>query len=428
LPEDLNIVLTGGGWGHGHGMSQYGARAQAEAGRTWGQILRSYYSGISIVDRGAENVRVLINSASSMAVGGPETYTAKWAGGTTIATSDSERPYMRVRSTSAGVAVDRSASRSGPWTQIATGTRNVYFYPAGSLMPVIQGSQIRYYRGYVEAYRRSSTTMYAVNHLSMDRYLYGVVPREMPAGWHLIGLRAQAVAARSYSAWKKANASSSASYDICATTQCQVYGGYGYRTSPTASITVIENSRTNDAVDATSGMTMVSDGQPIFAEFHSSSGGYTAQGSRSYLAPVADPWDATYSPYYRWTATMSVAAIESHWPSIGRLVSIGSIHRDGSGPWGGRVIDMTLTGTDGSSTITGGAFNAAFAWPTVSNGTRSRLFTISLDNASVRPDHRRGCACGSATRATALGRSMTPSRSGPPDRPTVRVSSPIQVG
>jgi stage II sporulation protein D len=382
LPSDLKLIMTGGGWGHGHGMSQYGARAQAEAGRTWQQILHSYYTGVSITDRGNESLRVLVDSGTSVAVGGPETYTAKWAGGATIASNSATYPYMRVRATSEGVAVDRAANVGGPWSQFTTGTRSVYFYPSGSIMPVLEGSRIRYYRGYIAAYRRGSTTMYAINHLTMDRYLYGVVPREMPAGWHSVGLRAQAVAARSYSAWKKNNASSTSSYDICATTQCQVYGGYGYRESPSGPIILKENSRTNDAVNATSGMTMVSGGEPIFAEFHSSSGGHTSQGSRPYLAPVADPWDEVYSPHYRWTGVVPVSQIEAHWPAIGRLVSISNIVRDGDGPWGGRFVSLRLNGTAGYADLTGGSLPSAFSWPTHSSGLRSRLFSIGIFDAT----------------------------------------------
>lgn len=377
LPTDLTLLMRGGGWGHGHGMGQYGARAQAEAGKTWREILHSYYTGVDINKVDGQSLRVLVSTGSSVIVGGPESYTAKFAGGTKIATNSATYPYMRVRVTADGVAVDRGGSPTGPWNNIALGTKSVYFYPAATdpLMPVVFGSKLQYYRGYIKAYRRSDTTMYAVNHLSMDRYLYGVVPREMPASWHSVGLRAQAVAARSYSAWKKSNASSTASYDICATTQCQVYGGYGYRSAPTASITKLENARTNEAVDVTSGYTMLSAGAPIFAEFHSSSGGHTSQGSRSYLAPVADPWDATYSPYNRWDARVKVSEVNAKWPAIGQLSSIKSVVRDGDGPWGGRVESLTLVGTASSLTVSGSAFRNAFSWPSHGDGIRSTLFS-----------------------------------------------------
>ena len=56
------FVLTGGGWGHGVGMSQYGAQAQALAGRSAAQILRYYYTGTaltSVADSSDIRVQVL---------------------------------------------------------------------------------------------------------------------------------------------------------------------------------------------------------------------------------------------------------------------------------------------------------------------------------------------------------------------------------
>lgn len=44
-----NIVFTTKGWGHGVGMSQYGANGMANAGYNYTQILKHYYTGISIV-------------------------------------------------------------------------------------------------------------------------------------------------------------------------------------------------------------------------------------------------------------------------------------------------------------------------------------------------------------------------------------------
>lgn len=46
-----NIVFTTKGWGHGVGMSQYGANGMANAGYSYSQILKHYYTGISIVKK-----------------------------------------------------------------------------------------------------------------------------------------------------------------------------------------------------------------------------------------------------------------------------------------------------------------------------------------------------------------------------------------
>ena len=67
-----------------------------------------------------------------------------------------------------------------------------------------------------------------MNVLSMDDYVKGVVPREMPASWEPDAVRSQAVAARTYAAFDRA-AHPTRSYQTCDTTSCQVYGGVGVR-------------------------------------------------------------------------------------------------------------------------------------------------------------------------------------------------------
>jgi stage II sporulation protein D len=54
------FVISGRGWGHGVGMSQYGAYGQANAGRTYEQILAHYYTGTEIGSEGRKVVRVLL--------------------------------------------------------------------------------------------------------------------------------------------------------------------------------------------------------------------------------------------------------------------------------------------------------------------------------------------------------------------------------
>ena len=43
-----NIVFTTKGYGHGVGMSQYGANEMAKSGYSYSQILKHYYTGVSL--------------------------------------------------------------------------------------------------------------------------------------------------------------------------------------------------------------------------------------------------------------------------------------------------------------------------------------------------------------------------------------------
>ena len=138
--------------------------------------------------------------------------------------------------------------------------------------------------------------MTVINHLSMQEYLYGVVPCEMVYAWHIEALKTQAVCARSYAYTAGFGSATNISkpYTICDTTSSQVYKGYG-----------AERKSTNEAVDATRGKIIYYNGKPARAYYSSTSGGstenvedvwgtpqgYLRQVSDIYeLDPELDPW------------------------------------------------------------------------------------------------------------------------------------------
>ena len=104
-----------------------------------------------------------------------------------------------------------------------------------------------------------------INRLLIDEYLYGVVPEEMPASWNIEALKAQAVAARTFALYDKLDRKhTQEGFDVCVTTDCQVYGGMDS-----------EAATTNKAIDATKGEVIVYLNQPICSVFHAASGGQT---------------------------------------------------------------------------------------------------------------------------------------------------------
>lgn len=113
-----------------------------------------------------------------------------------------------------------------------------------------------------------------INHLPIEQYLYGVVPREMPATWPREALMAQAVAARTYALYIRSK-SRDKDYHVVATTASQVYGGYDS-----------EIAATNGAVDVTRGQVITHDGKLIVAYFHSNSGGHTEDAENVWSADL----------------------------------------------------------------------------------------------------------------------------------------------
>ncbi|MFZ5562416.1 MAG: SpoIID/LytB domain-containing protein [Thermodesulfobacteriota bacterium] len=118
------------------------------------------------------------------------------------------------------------------------------------------------YRGHVVAFCDVDGVS-VVNHVDIEPYLYGVVPREVPASWPMQALMAQAVASRTYALYIKQK-SEDQPYDVKATVASQMYGGYD-----------AEMPGTSQAVDATRGQVMTYNGNLIVAYFHANSGGYT---------------------------------------------------------------------------------------------------------------------------------------------------------
>lgn len=370
------LVIDGRGYGHGRGMSQWGARGMAEAGKPWRAILAHYYRGTTVSRRApGERIRVLIRSGESIVVGSSGRYEVRWNDGRSAGVSDAKRRYMRVRRAGGHYVVEQSRSPSGPWQGRTRSRRHVVFVRGKAPLEVFAGTTSRLYRGTIEVRGGVQGRVEAINHLPIEEYLMGVVPRETPASWAVQALRAQAVAARSYATALKDRARKK-TYDICATTACQVYGGYGSRATPSSKAAPSERERTTAAVMSTQRTVLTYRGRPIIAEYSSSSGGMTASGKdRPYLSAVPDPADRI-SPYHTWRRRIDGEQIGRAFPGLGRVVSVSVRSRDGAGTWGGRVRTVRIVGSRRRVDIPGGTFASRLS-------LRSRWYTFAAPAAFV---------------------------------------------
>ncbi|MHB8510970.1 MAG: SpoIID/LytB domain-containing protein [Actinomycetota bacterium] len=384
FPADTELTVDGHGWGHGFGMGQYGAIGYAKQGKTWTQILSTYYPGTTLSDRSAETIRVYLRQTSSAVVTSTsQPFSVYWLGGSNkVAQSSTQYPFLRASVSGSQITISRGASENGPWTNVASSSQEAVFHPGNDPLGLVSSSasSIRYYRGLIEVrLPQSASQAIVMNELGMEPYLDGVVPREMSGDWPADAVRAQAVAARSYAAARKDAARRAGKlYDICATDSCQVYGGYAKASSPSETPTVIEEQGSNDAVQYTQGKVLTYNGSVIEAEYSSSTGGYTSPGSVGWEKAVFDAGDS-FSPFHNWTTTVTAGDIESAWPSIGALTNVQVTRRNGYGDWGGRVVDMTLDGTSGSVSISGDDFRSAL-------GLRSNWFFVHLPSTWVELD------------------------------------------
>jgi stage II sporulation protein D len=266
------VVVTGRGWGHGVGMSQWGARGYALHHWTWTRILAHYYRGTRLSTTANVTVRVLLGSSQSR-------MTVACAAGMRVgdATGRVFPVPAKTYGVGAGLVVDGHRLRSP-----------AAFYCDRA--PIEWDG--RAYHGVLVVWSGAGK-LAAVDAVDLEDYVRGVIGDEMPHSWPLAALEAQAVAARSYAL---ATMHPGRRFDVYADDRSEMYGGIGAETPGTLY-----------AASQTEGRILTYDGRVATTYFFSSSGGRTADvqdvwpklGAVPYLRSVADPYDKA-SPVHTW--------------------------------------------------------------------------------------------------------------------------------
>jgi SpoIID/LytB domain protein len=355
-----DVQISGHGYGHGRGMSQWGARGYAvDHGWTATQILDHYYGGTRVGNVGNPDITVEL-----LSYGGLDVALTAPVLNVNGATVPGGAPAVLVhRNPNGTFKVLRGNSCTGGWSGWLDGLASgVTIASAATADPsthlqVCEAGQVRGFRGVIQAVNTGSSSA-MVNRLPLNSYLMGVVPREMPASWADLGggkglqaLRAQAVAARSY-AW----ASQRNGYaKTCDTTACQVYGGeYVQRFGGARQ--VLEDPRSNTAISGTAGVVRFNGAnQAVRTEFSSSTGGWTAGGV---FPAVEDLGDGTAAnPNHNWSLSIDVSTLAARLGTAA-IVGLSVTQRNGLGADGGRVLQVTVETTGGTRTFTGAQFRS----------------------------------------------------------------------
>jgi stage II sporulation protein D len=392
VPTLPDMTFYGRGYGHGVGLSQYGARGRALAGQLAPAILAHYYAKTTLGTRSSATiVRVLLLTGFAATPVKPLTVLGL-GGGWTIDGIATTFPA------NARLTVAPTAPKATTWNLRVTSSTSVvlaakvvsgslYVRPAGAtslLQLVSKATTKNVYRGFFRI--RLTTTALVVNHVGIERYLRGVVPLEMPSTWPAESLKAQAIAARSYALYR---VHPTGLFDVYDDTRSQVYRGRR-----------VETTATNAIIMKTAGTVLLNGTSLVNALFHSADGGWTENnenvfvassgaivaGPVSYLrgrsdrAPDGTSYDKA-SPYATWhTATYSAAALSSilaadSRTNVGALSALDLSHRGVSG----RLISVTLVGALGTKTVSGDVFRAAFnaARPVADPALRGTLFDLA---------------------------------------------------
>lgn len=383
-PSSGTLNLTGHGWGHGHGMSQYGAYGAAQQGKTWQQIVDFYYPNtvrtaignplirVDVTSHLGNTTRLVAESGLRASFGTAYDQASSFelptetSGGAAVREWRVVRPTLKPGTPSKPVlqyVLTTGEVRTSPMT--VTGSQVNFANPGTGLTRAFTGtstSTSRVYRGELRGALIGSAgaeSLVPVAAMPLDTYLRSVVPSEMPSSWSAAALGAQAVAARTYANYGREHPRNTAFYDTCPTTACQVFNGYQLKSG--SSTTTYEYASSNSAITATAGVVLKYNGSTAFTEFSSSNGGWSSDGGKPYLVPQQDPYDGiAANPNHTWRTSISVSSIQSNWPSIGTFTQLRITARDGNGEWGGRVRQLVVEGTQGSVTISGFTFQARF--------------------------------------------------------------------
>jgi stage II sporulation protein D len=336
LAASTNFTIRGAGFGHGIGLSQYGAYGYAAHGSNWKDIVLHYYKGTSLGNAAGRTIRVLMQTGKG----------SMWFNGATDAGPkklDPNASYRIVRKGLNQVQLRDSQNKKlgifeAPLT--ISSSANSVVLQGRSLNGLTDGR----YRGSLEVRPGLFGGLTVVNALPLDDYVKGVIVGEMPTSWPQEALQAQSVVARSYALVTDAGG---AVFDQYPDTRSQMYYGMSRETSGT-----------NQAVDATAGQVVMYGDTVASTYYFSTSGGRTENIENSwpgtapvaYLKSVDDPYD-TASPYHRWRRAYSSKGLGAklHGWVKGKLREV-KVTQRGVSP---RIVQAEIVGSKGSTLVTG---------------------------------------------------------------------------
>ena len=356
------FTFTGSGWGHGVGMSQWGARGMAAAGKSSTEILTHYYTGTEVASRSVSNdLKVLIGER----VG---TFTLVTGGTTTVLGVGTVGAGATIRLTRSG----NSTVVSGALSRTVEGGVLIQFAGAGDLKVSPPGYSYRY--GMLGIWPDAGGGLRAViGGLSMQQYLYGL--GEMPSSWPAEALKAQATASRTFGQ-KRRDARGGADFDLYGSVWHQAYTGTKFQAPAWTA-----------AVDATANRVVTHNGTLIDAVYSASSGGHTENSEVVWVSPVPymrgvpDPYDAGGgNPHAGWSRTYTGAQLGS-WFGVGTVTRVEILPPLGVS---GRTDRATirLTGTGGTTSVGGTSFRSTVNSKSPSAPLMSTKYTVAASGSS----------------------------------------------
>jgi SpoIID/LytB domain protein len=370
------VTFYGSGWGHGLGLSQWGAYGLANLGWSSTEILTHFYSGtkVSTITEEPGDIRIALASAEDAlhlsAEAGPVRLSVKQpVGGTLVGKIPAGETWI-VRSVDGAYEVHDAAGDvvgGQTWGNESSDLFATYA-DHGARVTVPEGGAT-YNRGTLEfnlTACANGCSLRLILRVPFEEYLLGI--GEVPSSWPKEALRAQAVAARSFALYKlrKYGLQPSCNCHLTDGSNDQVYIGWDKEGGP-------DGERWVKAVTSTAGSVVTYKGAVALTVFTASDGGHTEDlnvqwgtplAAYPYLAGVCDPGDYTAAnPWTDWNRQFTAAALTSalvpYTGDIGPVSGFGNIDRGVSG----RIEDAVVHGATGDATVSGSELRSALALP-----------------------------------------------------------------
>jgi SpoIID/LytB domain protein len=362
---DNQVTVTGGGWGHGIGMSQWGAKVLADQGNSYQQILAHFYAGATLGTVGsgglvghAEPLRIGVGQSMTRfdfsAVGGPiQPSSVGWPA------QPGQGWSLRMIQPGTCQFFFGEGPQGNPFSP-CNGT--ITWGPQPDVRVSIPTLNRTYARGSIVFVQvpNNPNAFHLLVEVPLEQYLYGLA--EVPPSWPTQTLKAQAVAGRTYALYRawvfRDLAGNAARMNACAchlfaSTLDQAYNGWANESAGPSWV---------QAVNETAGQALThthSGGRAIEAYYFSSSGGNTENNE--------DQWGGSPYPYLRskndpgatsWSAAIPQSSFASML-GFNAIVSAVITERYVSGSPKQIVVQGSAGGSPLTKTYTGSQFRIA---------------------------------------------------------------------
>lgn len=401
------FVFEGNGWGHGAGMSQWGAWQMARDGQTWAQIVAFYYPNTTVVDNANIELKVKISPTvtswaqdySEVQLTGTDPSSA--AAPMTLITHDAAGDHTQeipadficvvVRLEDGNVYLTTPAGQEGPFDWV----KGVPTLDGGGnegrvklRLRTSSGLQAaKEYWGSMQVTKATAAGYLNVyNYVLLEKYTRSIAEVDpawakasVPASYAPEAVKAQAVAARTWGVYKQTTAGW-----LNDNTKDVVYAGYTWEAS---------NPGVAQAAADTAGKVLFYGGKAISANFSAHNGGYTSANPWGYATPAywrvgPDPASLASPPWrpaYSWKCSVSAADLSTvvndyliaHGGSdLGHIYRVRIASRDVPSDPGSHARTLELVGTLATTTMQAETFRYLIPTdPATGDNMRSTLYT-----------------------------------------------------